>query len=73
MFCMPRSEIVSKENKRENQCFDHYSQSRGIIIEDFRALYSKIYLKTLFAKLYLNVLLTVLKHASKKSVWFWFI
>lgn len=44
--------LFLKRLKRENQCFDHYSQSRGIIIEDCRLFYFKIHLKTLFAKLF---------------------
>lgn len=63
--------LFLKRIKRENQCFDHYSQSRGIIIEDCRVFHSKIYLKTLFAKLYLNVFPCSLKTCLKKEFVFW--
>lgn len=61
--------LFLKRLKRENQCFDHYSQSRGIIIEDCRVFYSDSPKDTICKTVWMFFLIA-LKHTSKKSLCF---
>lgn len=59
--------LFLKRIKEKNQCFDHFF--RSVITQDCRVFYSKIHLKTLFAKLSLNVF-PFLKTCLKKELYF---